>query len=286
MEIDEFLTRISLSGADPTIFTLYEKGENVTASGKKVYFDKRTLKTYTRTEDTVVIGLIEYEEPFPKQIFAMEPEGLKYILSESSNLKIEENSLVATGNIDCRWKLEVLGKSKTLELKYDQPDIPLTKELIARIIRADSVLDATTVRMSSTGQEVIIELSGKMKSNLAKVRMPFKGEKFESIYQKRYIECLKLAANNDVLLNVDGYKPEARRDTRGAGRILLKDDNSSIAYYVTEVTRSINDEKRAAKVSVPKDVKTLEEHSEAIPDVNGDDMEADQGFVDTGDNDV
>ena len=52
MEIDEFLTRISLSGADPTIFTLYEKGKNISATGKELFFDNRTLKTYTKAEDS------------------------------------------------------------------------------------------------------------------------------------------------------------------------------------------------------------------------------------------
>ena len=94
MEIDEFLTRIALSGADPTIFVLYEKGENVTASGKKIYFENRTLKTYTRAEDSSVVGTIDYDDPFPKQIFAMEPEGLKAILAQSANLKIDDTYMV------------------------------------------------------------------------------------------------------------------------------------------------------------------------------------------------
>ena len=244
MEIDEFLTRIALSGADPTIFVLYEKGENVTASGKKIYFENRTLKTYTRAEDSSVVGTIDYDDPFPKQIFAMEPEGLRAILAQSANLKIDDTYMVATGDVDFRWKLEVLGKSKNMDFQYDYPDIPLSKDLVARIIRADSVLETTTVSVKSDGKEVVIELTGKVKGNIARVRVPFKTNEFYSLYQRRFVDCLKLVGNNDVFLNVDGYKPNTPRNSRGLGKIVLKDKNSVISYYISEVTRTVHEERQ------------------------------------------
>ena len=241
MEIDEFLTRISLSGADPTIFTLYEKGKNITPSGKELVFENRTLKTYTKAEDASVVGMIRYEKPFPKTIFAMEPEGLKNILAESSNVKIEDTYLIASGNMDFMWKLEVLGKSKTMDFKYERPDILLTKDTIAKIIRADRILDTTTVLVEGNGKDVSITLTGKIKSNHAKITVPSTVKPFNAMYEKRFVECLKLCGERDVKFNVDGKKSVVESDVRGAGMIQISDDTATISYYVTEITRSVSE---------------------------------------------
>lgn len=130
-----------------------------------------------------------------------------------------------------------------MDFQYDYPDIPLSKEVISRIIRADSALETTTVSVKSDGNEVVIELTGKAKSNIAKVRVPFKTQKFYSLYQRRFVDCLKLVGNHDVFLNVDGYKPDVPRKGRGLGKIVLKDENSVISYYISEVTRTVNEER-------------------------------------------
>ena len=241
MEIDEFLTRISLSGADPTIFTLYEKGKNTTPSGKELVFENRTLKTYTKAEDASVVGMIRYEKPFPKTIFAMEPEGLKNILVESSNVRIEDTYLIASGNMDFMWKLEVLGKSKTMDFKYERPDILLTKDTIAKIIRADRILDTTTVLVEGDGKNVSITLTGKIKSNHAKITVPSTVKPFDAMYEKRFVECLKLCGERDVKFNVDGKKSVVKSDVRGAGMIQISDETATISYYVTEITRSVSE---------------------------------------------
>ena len=240
MEIDEFLTRISLSGADPTIFTLYEKGKNITPSGKELVFDNRTLKTYTKAEDASVVGMIRYDRPFPKTIFAMEPEGLKNILAESSNVRIEDTYLIASGNMDFMWKLEVLGKSKTMDFQYERPDILLTKDTIAKIIRADRILDTTTVLVEGNGKELSITLTGKIKSNHAKIVVPSTVKPFDALYEKRFIECLKLCGERDVKFNADGKKPGMDSEVHGAGMLQIADDTASITYYVTEITRSVS----------------------------------------------
>jgi len=240
MEIDEFLTRISLSGADPTIFTLYEKGKNTTPSGKELVFENRTLKTYTKAEDASVVGMIRYDRPFPKTIFAMEPEGLKNILAESSNVRIENTYLIASGNMDFMWKLEVLGKSKTMDFQYERPDILLTKDTIAKIIRADRILDTTTVLVEGNGKELSITLTGKIKSNHAKIVVPSTVKPFDALYEKRFIECLKLCGERDVKFNADGKKPGMDSEVHGAGMLQIADDTASITYYVTEITRSVS----------------------------------------------
>ena len=243
MEIDEFLTRISLSGADPTIFTLYEKGKNITPSGKELVFENRTLKTYTKAEDASVVGMIRYDRPFPKTIFAMEPEGLKNILAESSDIRIEDTFLIAKGNMEFMWKLEVLGKSKTLDFQYERPDILLTKDTIAKIIRADRILDTTTVLVEATGKEVNITLTGKIKSNHAKIVVPSTVKPFDALYEKRFVECLKLCGERDVKFNADGKKPGMDSEVHGAGMLQIVDDTATITYYITEITRSVSQEK-------------------------------------------
>ena len=243
MEIDEFLTRISLSGADPTIFTLYEKGKNVTATGKELVFENRTLKTYTKAEDASVVGMIRYDRPFPKTIFAMEPEGLKNILAESSDIRIEDTFLIAKGNMEFMWKLEVLGKSKTLDFQYERPDILLTKDTIAKIIRADRILDTTTVLVEGNGKEVNITLTGKIKSNHAKIVVPSTVKPFDALYEKRFVECLKLCGERDVKFNADGKKPGMDSEVHGAGMLQIADDTATITYYITEITRSVSQEK-------------------------------------------
>lgn len=243
MEIDEFLTRISLSGADPTIFTLYEKGKNITPSGKELVFDNRTLKTYTKAEDASVVGMIRYDRPFPKTIFAMEPEGLKNILAESSDIRIEDTYLIASGNMDFMWKLEVLGKSKTMDFQYERPDILLTKDTIAKIIRADRILDTTTVLVEANGKEVSITLTGKIKQNHAKITVPSTVKPFDALYEKRFIECLKLCGERDVKFNADGKKPGMDSEVHGAGMLQIADDSASITYYVTEITRSVSQDR-------------------------------------------
>ena len=240
MEIDEFLTRISLSGADPTIFTLYEKGKNITPSGKELVFENRTIKTYTKAEDASVVGMIMYDKPFPKTIFAMEPEGLKNILAESSDIRIEDTYLIAKGNMEFMWKLEVLGKSKTLDFQYERPDILLTKDTIAKIIRADRILDTTTVLVEATGKEVAITLTGKIKSNHAKITVPSTVKPFDALYEKRFIECLKLCGERDVKFNADGKKPGMDSGVHGAGMLQIADDTATITYYITEITRSVS----------------------------------------------
>ena len=243
MEIDEFLTRISLSGADPTIFTLYEKGKNITPSGKELVFDNRTLKTYTKAEDASVVGMIRYDRPFPKTIFAMEPEGLKNILAESSDIRIEDTFLIAKGNMEFMWKLEVLGKSKTMDFQYERPDILLTKDTIAKIIRADRILDTTTVLVEGNGKEVNITLTGKIKSNHAKIVVPSTVKPFDALYEKRFVECLKLCGERDVKFNADGKKPGMDSEVHGAGMLQIADDTATITYYITEITRSVSQEK-------------------------------------------
>ena len=243
MEIDEFLTRISLSGADPTIFTLYEKGKNTTPSGKELVFENRTLKTYTKAEDASVVGMIRYDRPFPKTIFAMEPEGLKNILAESSDIRIEDTFLIAKGNMEFMWKLEVLGKSKTLDFQYERPDILLTKDTIAKIIRADRILDTTTVLVEGNGKEVNITLTGKIKSNHAKIVVPSTVKPFDALYEKRFVECLKLCGERDVKFNADGKKPGMDSEVHGAGMLQIADDTATITYYITEITRSVSQEK-------------------------------------------
>ena len=243
MEIDEFLTRISLSGADPTIFTLYEKGKNITPSGKELVFDNRTLKTYTKAEDASVVGMIRYDRPFPKTIFAMEPEGLKNILAESSDITIEDTFLIAKGNMEFMWKLEVLGKSKTLDFQYERPDILLTKDTIGKIIRADRILDTTTVLVEGNGKEVNITLTGKIKSNHAKIVVPSTVKPFDALYEKRFVECLKLCGERDVKFNADGKKPGMDSEVHGAGMLQIADDTATITYYITEITRSVSQEK-------------------------------------------
>ena len=261
MEIDEFLTRISLSGADPTIFTLYEKGKNITPSGKELVFENRTLKTYTKAEDASVVGMIRYEKPFPKTIFAMEPEGLKNILAESSNVKIEDTYLIASGNMDFMWKLEVLGKSKTMDFKYERPDILLTKDTIAKIIRADRILDTTTVLVEGNGKDVSITLTGKIKSNHAKITVPSTVKPFNAMYEKRFVECLKLCGERDVKFNVDGKKSVVESDVRGAGMIQISDETATISYYVTEITRSVSGSREESNDKGNKDTDSGNEES-------------------------
>ena len=89
-----------------------------------------------------------------------------------------------------------------------------------------------------------MELIGKAKTNMARVRIPFKTNEFHSLYQRRFIDCLKLVGNNDVFLNVDGYKPNTPRNSRGLGKIVLKDKNSVISYYISEVTRTVHEERQ------------------------------------------
>jgi hypothetical protein len=268
MEIDEFLTRISLSGADPTIFSLYEKGKNISATGKELFFDNRTLKTYTKAEDASVVGMIRYEKPFPKTIFAMEPEGLKNILAESSDVRIEDTYLMASGNMDFMWKLEVLGKSKSMDFQYERPDILLTKDTIAKIVRADRILDASTILIEADGKEVTITLTSKIKSNRAKIIVPSTVKPFDALYEKRFVECLKLCGERDVKFNADGKKSGRNSGVHGAGMIQISDDTATITYYVTEITRSVSQEKKSSGDEVVGDESAIEGDSNANDESN------------------
>jgi hypothetical protein len=173
----------------------------------------------------------------------MEPEGLKNILAESSDIRIEDTFLIAKGNMEFMWKLEVLGKSKTLDFQYERPDILLTKDTIAKIIRADRILDTTTVLVEATGKEVNITLTGKIKSNHAKIVVPSTVKPFDALYEKRFVECLKLCGERDVKFNADGKKPGMDSEVHGAGMLQIVDDTATITYYITEITRSVSQEK-------------------------------------------
>ena len=280
MEIDEFLTRISLSNADPTIFTLYEKGKNVTAKGKELFFDHRTLKTYTKTEDASVVGMINYDKPFPKTIFAMNPEGLKNILNESSNIRIEDTYLIASGNMDFTWKLEVLGASKTMDFQYSRPDIILTKDDIAKIIRADRIVDTSTVLVEGNGKNVTITLKGKVQQNHAKITVASPVKSFDALYDKRFIECLKLCGERDVKFNVDGKKSGVGSDVHGAGMIQISDETSTITYYLTEITRSVSETRKKES----NDKNTVSEDSDSHDEISSEENLNDENNsdIDTG----
>lgn len=287
MEINEFLTRISLSDAEPTIFTLYEKGKNVTPSGKELFFDNRTLKTYTKSKenDCSITGYINYDNPFPKQIFAMDPKGLNDILSEADNMDIDDTYLVARGNMDFRWKLDILGKAKTLELQYNNHDIPLTKETIAKIIRADSIVKATNVSVTSDGKGMItVNVFERIKDTSVKIEIPvsFEYPPVEALYERRFIDCLKLVGSWDAVMNLDG-KRSGMEKPHGHGKIEIKDDTAKITYYIAEVTRTINEERRTSKQNATEK-QTTDKQFQSPPDENKNNGDAEED-MDSGSSD-
>ena len=254
MEINEFLTRISLSGGDATIFSLYEKGKNLTPSGKEVFYDRRTLKTYTKTEDAIAVGLIAYDKPFPKQIFATDPQLLKNILADADDIRIEDSYLIARGNMDFKWKLEVLDKTKKVEFVYERPDMIVTKEVVSKIIRADKIIETNTVSIVSDGKEVVVTLEGKIKGNNIKIKLNSNPvAPFDALYEKGFIECLKLAGEKDLVFNVDGKREDIPSHVRGLGKIELSDPDAKITYYLTEVTRSVTQTNQTEEENTEKD---------------------------------
>jgi len=256
MEIEEYLTRIGISNSEPTIFRLSQRS-GLDEFGKDTKGNLKGIWSHTRTIDrsVTVVGFITYDKPFPEQIFALDSEYLKRILSETDRIEIQQSDLVGSGNIDFRFRLEVVDKGKGVNLTYDNPPIVLTKEIIKKILKADKIIDgAEFVYIDTDGSKVAIILE--KSNNKAKVSFESDFPLFHARFEKRFVEILKLVGENDVELNLDGYAPDGKtklRKVHGTTRISYTDSNAIIHYYVNEITQKVREEKKEKEEEDKKD---------------------------------
>ena len=237
MEIDEFLNRIGIKDASPTIFRLEEREINTEK--------KRGIRTHTNVTDgsVSIVGFIAYNKPFPDQIFAIPSEDLKNILRESERIEIMDSKLMGYGNVDFAFNLQVLEKGKGIHLQYDNPEILLDKENIKKILKIDSILSSTSVFIDTDGKNVIITLQNKI-GNIGKVTIPSNFPEFHARFEGRFVECLKLAGDTNVSFNLDGYDPKRDHKMHGLARIEVTDSNAMISYYINEITQKVQEKKK------------------------------------------
>lgn len=247
MEIDEFLTRISVSDATPTIFRISERTELDEFSRES----KGTLKgiwSHTNTTDRAITvsGFIIYDKPFPEQIFAIPSGDLRNVLAETERVEIRGSYLLGYGEMDFQFKLEIMNAGKGLHLTYDNPDVFLTKEMIKKIIKIDRYIDSVNAFVDADGKSLSIRLENR-NGNSGKVTMESDFPEFHARFEKRFVECLKLVGDNDATLNLDGYDSKREHKAHGLGRIQVRDTNAIITYYMNEITQKVQEQKKSKK---------------------------------------
>lgn len=256
MEIDEFLTRIGVKEASPTIFKIEERATlnvNNPENGEATETLKG-IKTYTKTEDKsiIVIGFLTYDKPFPEQVFAIPSEDLRNLMAESERIEIQESKLMGYGAMDFSFNLQILDNSKTIKPKYDNDPVFLDKDTIKKILRVANVLDikdsdsTSSTYVDADGEKLTITLVNKL-GNKGTVVIPSKFPEIHSRFENRFVECLKLVGDNDVELNLDGYNPAREHKAHGLARIEMMDSNAIISYYIHEITQKVQESKKAKK---------------------------------------
>ena len=221
MEIEEFLTKMDMKGANNTFY----KKEKDGITG---------INAYTKFNDgsSAVVGFIKYEKDFPEEVFSMNPGILSKIISESDSIYIEDAFLVGTsiyGNIKediepATWK--------TINAVYENPPVKIQKEYINKIIKRSEIIDPNKVTLKSDGKELTITLYSKIGSSISEVKIPCELKIDSTPWFSSFMDTLNMVRDYDVNLYVDVDKPENRR--RSPIKMEIEDDNSKISYYVTE----------------------------------------------------
>lgn len=231
MEIDEFLTKIEIRDAGPTLFN---------ASGQS---DATTIiKTHTKTKDmTVTIdGILNYNHKFPAKIFSMDSGDLKNILSVSDTIDIIESKIYGHGIADFAFNLQLLSTGKRINVAYDTEPIILDERIIKTIQKVANTLDMKEtddnafISIHSSGKDVVIKLENKT-GNVGKIKIDQKFPEINSLFSCRFLECIKLAGNGTIELNLDGYNPNKQRPSRGFGMLKISGENYTIMYYISEI---------------------------------------------------
>ena len=264
MEIDEFLTRIGIKEANPTIFRIEERatldGEKLPVNGEAVN-KLRGIRTHTNTNDRSVsiVGFIVYEKQFPEQIFALPSNDLRNVIAETDRIEIIGSKLMGYSNsMDFAFNLQVMEKGKGLHLRYDNVSISLTKDVIKRILKIDSMITAESVFVDTDGKVTKITLQNKT-GDIGKVIIASSFPEFHARFENRFVECLKLLGDNEATLNLDGYTPNREHKAHGLGRIELVDSNAIVDYYINEITQKVQERKKITK----KEPEKLEEPKES-----------------------
>lgn len=264
MEIEEFLTRIDIrtdaKKETPTIFRISERSE-LDEFSKDSKGELRGIWSHLTTQDksVTVVGFSKYDKPFPENVFAIPTKDLRNVLVETNSIEIEDSFLHASGDMDFRFKLEVMEKGKGLHLTYDNQPMALTKETIQKLIKIDSILDSTSTFIDISEGLATITLKNK-KGNSGHVRIPSDFPEYHARFEERFMECIKLIGNNDATLNLDGYDPNRDHKAHGLGKLEIRDNDSIISYYITEVTQKAQDERKKKT----KDTTELKEKDSVI----------------------
>lgn len=252
MEIDEFLTRIGIKEANPTIFRIEERAtldaEKLPVNGEVVN-KLRGIRTHTNTKDRSVsiVGFIVYDRQFPEQIFALPSNDLRNVIAETDRIEIIGSKLMGYGNsMDFAFNLQVMEKGKGLHLRYDNTSITLVKDVIKRILKIDGMITAESVFVDTDGKIAKITLQNKT-GDTGKVIIASDFPEFHARFEDRFIECLKLLGDNEATLNLDGYNPNREHKAHGLGRIELVDSNAIVDYYINEVTQKVQEQKKTTK---------------------------------------
>ena len=130
MEIEEFLTRIDLKGADSTIFKKEKKEITFLKNGTEEKKEVDGISTFTKTDNgsSAVSGFLIYNKKFPKKVFSMQPSILKKILSETDDIDITDKMNIDGEEVDGTF---LVGLSKEGNIYEDiEPLSVLVKVLI------------------------------------------------------------------------------------------------------------------------------------------------------------
>ena len=221
MEIEEFLMKMDMKGANNTFYKKEKDGE-------------AGINAYTKFNDgsSAVVGFIKYDKDFPEEVFSMNPGILSKIISESDSIYVEDTFLVGTsiyGNIKediepATWK--------TIKSQYDNPAVKIQKEYINKIIRRAEIIDPNKVTLKGDGKELTITLYSKIGSSVSEVKIPCELEMDSTPWFSSFMDTLNMVRDFDINLYVDIDNPEGRR--KSPIKIEIEDGNSKISYYVTE----------------------------------------------------
>ena len=259
MEIEEFLTRMNIKGADNTFYKREEKDVKIINNEEESIEKRLGINVYTRFNDgsAAVVGFITYDKTFPDDIFSMNPGVLAKILSESDSIYIDGTFLVGTSKYgDIKEDIEP-ETWKTIKAKYENPPIVIKSEYINKLLKRSEIIDPNRITLKSDGKELIITLYSKIGSSISQVKIPCNFIIEAEPWTNPFLEVLDRVKDYDINLYVDAMNPQDRK--KSPIKIEISDKTAVISYYITETHIISNKEEKPKNKKEKKEEKEVEE---------------------------
>ena len=164
--------------------------------------DGDDIRTFgqTQMENMAVFG--HYKGERIPGSFAISPKKLIELVSLSPDGKFTlDNSILSFGNdgMNMQFRLENVGdKPREPKAVYQNPSLILTKDVSARILKMQSVLDSEKVVIDVKASKASLNIVGVIDGSKGSVSIPYPGENdFTISFGKSFYTLIRLVKNDD-----------------------------------------------------------------------------------------